>query len=88
MIYEGITSVTELLWDYNIMFNGVDAKPMGEHDLVLDPLFVKPMAFDFHLQAGSPAVGSGTSKLAPSEDFAGRPRPAGKVDRGAYQFKD
>jgi len=88
MIYQGSTSVTKLLWDYNIMFNGVDAKPMGEHDLVLDPLFVKPVAFDFHLQAGSPAVGSGTSKLAPREDFAGRPRPAGKVDRGAYQFKD
>jgi hypothetical protein len=88
MIYEGITSATKLLWDYNIMFNGVDAKPMGEHDLVLDPLFVKPVAFDFHLQAGSPAVGSGTSKLAPREDFAGRPRPTGTVDRGAYQLQD
>jgi hypothetical protein len=88
MIYRGITSVTNLLWDYNIMFNGAGAKAMGVHDLVLDPLFVEPAVFDFHLQPGSPAVGSGTPRLAPREDIVGNPRPASKVDRGAYQSKE
>ena len=58
------------------MFNGAGAKAIGAHDLVLDPLFVEPAIFDFHLQGSSPAVGSGTSRLAPREDIAGNPRPA------------
>jgi hypothetical protein len=85
MIRTGTTSVTNLVWDYNILFNGIGAAPLGAHDLVLNPLFVSSPPFNFHLQKGSPAIGSGTSILAPRYDFAGSPRPGGNMDRGAYR---
>jgi hypothetical protein len=85
IIYGGITSVTGLLWDYNMLFNGIGAAPLGAHDLALDPLFVPAPPFNFHLQTGSPAIGSGTAILAPKYDFDGHPRSTTKIDRGAYR---
>jgi hypothetical protein len=85
MIYAGLTSVTGLVWDYNILFNGVGAAPRGAHDLVLNPLFVWSPPFNFHLQSNSPAIGSGTSTLVPKYDFDGNLRSTGSVDRGAYR---
>jgi pectate disaccharide-lyase len=42
---------------------------------------------DYHLAAGSPAIGAGTSVGAPMTDFAGNPRPQGKpLDIGPYQY--
>ena len=51
-------------------------------------MFVNPGSADFQLQAGSPAIGAGTSNLAPATDFAGNPRPTpgGGFDIGAYQY--
>ena len=66
MIYTGIASNTGLLWDYNILFNGIGAAPRGAHDLVVNPLFVPSPPFNFHLQTGSRAIRSGTSILYPS----------------------
>ena len=60
-IYAGLTSVTSLIWDYNILFNGIGTAPRGAHDLVVNPLFVPSPPFNFHLQTGSRAIGSGTS---------------------------
>ncbi len=52
-----------------------------------DPLFVRPAwgeAGDYHLQAGSPAINTGTSEGAPTVDLEGNLRDA-QPDRGAYE---
>jgi hypothetical protein len=84
---------SQLLLDYNIYFNGPNYQGTvsGPHDVVANPLYVDPAdtnRFDVLLsvETNSPAVGTGTSFLAPSTDFAGNPRPGpGGYDRGAYQ---
>jgi uncharacterized protein YjdB len=53
-----------------------------------NPLLVNPAGFDFHLTAGSPAIGAGLSLPYVPNDFAGVSRPAGAAyDIGAYQFR-
>jgi hypothetical protein len=53
-----------------------------------DPRFVSPAwgtEGNYHLQAGSPAIDTGTSPGAPSTDLEGSPRPRGDgFDMGAY----
>jgi hypothetical protein len=85
MIYAGLSSVTGLVWDYNILFGGSGAAPRGAHDLAVNPLFVPSPPFNFHLQTGSPARGSGTSALVPKYDFDGNLRSTSSVVRGAYR---
>ncbi len=55
-----------------------------------DPKFVNYQVNgtgDYHLQATSPAIGTGTASFAPSTDFDSNPRPSGSgFDRGAYEF--
>ena len=86
VIYGGITSVTKLYWDYNLMFNGDGSKAMGAHDLIVDPLFVGSASFDFHLDGSSPALGNGTPAFSPDHDIEFNPRPRGSASRGAYQY--
>jgi hypothetical protein len=76
---------SNIVWDYNILYAGQGAVPIGPHDLVLNPMFspVGPGP-NFHLIEGSPAVGSGTSLLVPPTDFEGKPRYPARIDRGAY----
>ena len=87
------TACDSCVLKYNLYYNGTNspASLSGANDLIADPLYVDPAAQDLltlNLNVGpaSPAVGSGTSDLAPSVDFNGNPRPSGAgIDRGAYQ---
>jgi Periplasmic copper-binding protein (NosD) len=88
-----LSNTSSILLDYNLYYNGVlyPGTVSGPHDLTGNPLYVDPAdsnRFDVLLtvEPTSPAVGSGTSQLAPSTDFAGNPRPGPTgYDRGAYQ---
>lgn len=87
------TTTSSILLDYNLYYNGTISGdvPAGPHDvtgnpLYLDPTDSNPMNVLLAVQPTSPAVGAGTSQLAPSTDFAGNPRPGPTgYDRGAYQ---
>lgn len=52
----------------------------------LDPMFVDPDDFDFHLLAGSPCINAGVADGAPEYDLQGNPRVE-DVDIGAYEFQ-
>jgi len=59
------------------------------HGRFADPRFVAAAAHNYHLAAGSPAIGTGRScpSWAASTDFDGRPRPPGRpADLGAFAF--
>ncbi|MCB0532079.1 MAG: T9SS type A sorting domain-containing protein [Lewinellaceae bacterium] len=59
----------------------------GINDLLsLDPLFVDPTIFDYHLQAGSPCIDKGVATDAPATDLDGNPRDS-NPDQGAYEFQ-
>lgn len=63
-------------------FTGRDGNFSGE------PSFVDPSRGDFHLRAGSAAIGRGLASAAPCVDADGRARLAdGSVDVGAYEFE-
>lgn len=76
----------------NNLYSG-NTRFLGMNERVLDPKFVSETeaAYDFHLQADSPAIDYGTRTLAPSMDIEGNLRPyegAGsnaRVDIGAYE---
>lgn len=56
------------------------------HGINGNPRFVNPGAYDFRLQADSPAVDSGVSIAGFSDAFDGTSRPQGAAwDRGAYE---
>lgn len=57
-----------------------------EHNLYTDPKFIKPEAFDFRLQANSPAIDRGYTVREVATDCNNVPRPVGKAyDIGAYE---
>lgn len=59
----------------------------ADHNLTTNPSFVDPAAFNFHLQAGSPAVDAGVALIEVSDDYDGVPRPQGPgFDAGAYEL--
>lgn len=82
-----------IVLNYNLYFGGTNTGDVvnGASDLVGNPLYMDPADSNplnvlLSVSPSSPAVGSGTSYLAPTTDFAGNPRPGSKgYDRGAYQ---
>jgi hypothetical protein len=89
-------TTSSIALNYNLYYNGANIGDVanGPNNLTADPLYVDPTAatpadrFSVLLSVApaSPAVGSGTSYLAPPTDLVGNPRPGSKgYDRGAYQ---
>jgi hypothetical protein len=89
-------TTSSIALNYNLYYNGANIGDVanGPNDLTADPLYVSPTVATpadrssvlLSVAPASPAVGSGTSYLAPATDFAGNPRPGSKgYDRGAYQ---
>jgi hypothetical protein len=79
----------------NNLFYNIGAQPrtsgLSESgSIVGDPVMVnfrKDGTGDYHLTSGSPAMGRGTSAIAPSGDFDGRARPSGSTfEIGPFEF--
>jgi len=85
------TAANAPTWTNNLVFNnttnysGIADQTGLNGNISVSPLFVNQAAMDFHLQAGSPAIGAGSPLGAPSTDFDGNPRGS-SIDMGAFQF--
>ena len=71
---------------YNQFYNMKEDIPSGTGDKVENPLFVNPGS-DFHLQTGSPALGSGDNGaiINPTDPYDLEGNPWGSSSRGAYR---
>lgn len=90
-------SFTSCAIDHNLVYSRtatvglIDTTPAGcsvaSNILNKDPLLTTPTvpAFDFHLQAGSPAIGAGVILAAVPADFGGAARGS-RNDLGAFQY--
>lgn len=78
--------------DHNLVIGGTIGSAPGcfsTTNSVGDPAFVNAVSppFDFHLAAGSPAIGAGAPVASVPVDFDGVTRPSGNApDLGAYQY--
>ena len=87
---------TACVADYNLFYGGspyVTDGTLGTHNitgkdpLYTDPADATPANVNLKLQTGSPAIGTGTTMLAPPTDINGNPRPVtpgAAVTMGAY----
>lgn len=77
----------------NLFYNGIDGDSWDSHPVTGDPLFVSlgtsTAAPDFHLQAGSPAIGAGSTAVSSvvTTDYDLTPRDSTSIDIGAYAYQ-
>lgn len=57
---------------------------LGSNPIIANPLFVSD--YDFHLQQGSPAIGTGAGGSPLNVDADGRTRPSWPIDIGAFMY--
>jgi parallel beta-helix repeat protein len=72
-------------YDYNV-WDAARVPVHGSHDVLGKANLADPANGNFAPSPKSPALKSGTSELAPTDDFFGNPRPANAIDRGAIQI--
>jgi len=82
----GYTYVNNLFYNNGYNYGTTSSDPAGT--ILASPLFVNDTGSvssgDYHLKSGSPAIGTGVLKNAPSTNFDGTPWPGGKPNIGAY----
>jgi len=83
------SSLPGLVSDYNVVDKAATAGADQHSVTGTTPaqLFVNPSAGDFHLAAGSPAIGKGIASQDVQVDGDGNVRPASGTDIGAYEFQ-
>ena len=91
VVYADERSKQGLEVGYNIVYRSDGRIPLGNpypNDLwQINPQFVNPGAFDYHLLRYSPAINAGISLDSVVDDFDGFPRPLGSgFDIGAYEY--
>ena len=87
IFWDSLDNTPEISGLANITYSDIQGGYQGEGNINADPLFVDSANGDLHLQPGSPAVNTGTSLGAPSNDIEGNPRPQGSgSDMGADEL--
>ena len=74
--------------DHNLFYDPTGAynsSTFGTNYIKGNPLLTNPIT-DFSLQAGSPAIGTGSPTGAPTTDYAGNARSATAPCIGAYEY--
>jgi hypothetical protein len=90
VVYDS-TSQQGLDVGYNIAYRSDGKPPWGDpypDDLwQVNPLFIDPYGFDYHLLPSSPAIDAGTILNVVQDDFDGITRPQGSgYDIGAFEY--
>jgi len=76
---------TNCVFDTNVLFPQTNSA--GINTITLNPSLVDPMNGNFHLKAGSPAIGHAKPNATNAIDYDGVTRPPGGADIGALQYK-
>ena len=75
----------------SVEYSDIQGGWTGAGNIDADPQFmsIDPLSYDFHLQATSPCLDTGTTELAPAFDRSGVKRPMGLgVDMGIYEWSE
>ena len=84
-IYNGDFDINHIIGSASGYYQQDSGK--GQNDKVVDPKFINPAVYDFHLQSGSPAIDAGIN-VGITQDIAGNPVPKGSApDIGAYEYQ-
>lgn len=70
---------------YVVSYSNFETWNSGPNNISSNPLFVNPMANDYHLKAGSPCINAGTPYTSLNTDIEDTPRD-NVPDMGAYEW--